>query len=138
MKVFPPNILKCMSPADRKALGKAGLTPEEALQKAETKSEKELQSLIVALLRLKGIEPIVSAMNKRTTNNVGLPDILFAVNGRRRFYACAWEIKMPGSKLSWEQVKMAERLEDLPNGWNWRVIRSVDEALEELRRMGIE
>src|ERR1043165_8946289 len=114
--VLPNNYLKCLSAKDRKALGKAGLTAEEAIAAYEAKSERELQRQIVSLLRLKGIEPIVSRMDKRTSNNIGTPDILFAVIGSYRASdtACAWEVKLPGRDLSEDQERMKIRMTEPP------------------------
>lgn len=132
-----------MSKSDREALGKGGMTAEEALAKAEVKNERDLQRQIVALLRLKGIEPIVSRMDKRTSNNVGTPDILFCVHveidsSSWAAVGCAWEVKFGDGKLSVEQQRMHVRMSTPPNGWRIRVIRSVDEAIEELQLIGIE
>lgn len=143
--VLPPNILKCLRPEDRKSLGKGGLLPEEALRKCEIKSERDLQKQIVGLLRLKGIEPIVSRFGKKTTNNIGTPDIIFSVSTFNYAYgpplpvtvSCGWEIKLPTCKSSKEQEQMAVRLSTPPNAWRYRIIRSIDEALTELKQMGI-
>ncbi len=61
--VLPESFLRCMKEEDRKSLGKAGLTASEANAKCSRRSEKELQKHIVNLLRLRGIEPIVSRMD---------------------------------------------------------------------------
>lgn len=126
MKVLPENILRCLKPEDRKAVGQR--TTAEVMKNGEAKSEKELQKQIVGLLRLNGIEPNVSAMHKATTHRVGWPDITFAAFG----IPCAWEIKMPTGEESKEQKQMAIRLSTPPNCWRCRVIRSIDEALHEL------
>lgn len=76
---LPPSFLKCLSPSDRKSLGKAGILPEEALAKQEAKSEKVLQNLIINLLRLKGIEPLVHRMDKKSAATVGWMDLTFAI-----------------------------------------------------------
>lgn len=146
---LPDNIKKMMRPEDRKSLGVAGLTNEEAIQRAQVKSERDLQKLIEALLRLKGVEPIRSRMDRKTSNNLGTPDFLFAVKGmiegeqpftrnKPRIFACAWEVKLPGGKLSLEQTQMAARMISEPNAWEWTIITSVDDALIQLRAMGIK
>ena len=142
MKVLPDNILRCMRPEDRRKLGQK--TAEEVLAQGEAKSEKELQRSIVGLLRLKGIEPLVPAFGKKTRIAEGWPDITFAVQSERgpaRFgwpiFACAWEIKMPQGRLTPEQENMVTALSRPPNHWRHRVIRSVDQAIAELKEMGI-
>lgn len=129
-----------MSKADREALGKGGMTAEEALARAEVKNERDLQKQIVALLRLKGIEPIISRMDKRTSNNVGTPDILFAIDvydDPSYDVPCAWEVKFGDGKLSVEQQQMHVRMSTPPNSWRIKIIRSVDEALIELKKLNI-
>ena len=142
--VLPETFLRCVKPEDREKL-KLGLTAEEFMAKGAAKNERDLQRQIVSLLRLKGIEPNVSRMDKRKTDAVGWPDITFAVgkqhdiypNAYDGTYACAWEIKHGDGKLSTEQQQMALRLSSKPNCWRHRVIRSVDEAMAELRDMGV-
>jgi len=130
--VLPEAFLKCVDPEDRKRL-RLGMTAEEFMAAGREKNERELSKQIVALLRLKGIEPIVSATHRRATNNVGTPDVLFAVGGQ----ATAWELKTPTGKLRPEQEQMAVRLQSPPNQWRWRLIRSVEQARAELKEMGL-
>lgn len=140
MPLLPANFLKCISAEDRKKLGKAGWTPEEALAKATVKNERDLQGKIVNLLRLKGIEPLWHRTDKRSHATVGWPDITFSTfhrgNGWDDFCPSAWEVKLDG-ELSTEQQQMLIRLQTPPNGWRVRIIRSVDEALDQLRQIGI-
>lgn len=139
--ILPDSFLRCLSPADRKALGKGGMTAEEAIAKQVAKNERQLQGQIVNLLRLKGIEPLWHRTDKKSAATEGWPDITFSINWRRRLdeaIACAWEVKFGDGELSQAQKAMKIRLETSPNNWVWREIRSVDEALAELRRIGIE
>ena len=134
-------MLRCIDPAERKKLKLK--TAAEAITTAEIKSERDLQKQIISLLRLKGIEPIVSRMDRKTSNNVGTPDLLFAITGDLRGWewgaeACAWEIKLPGKVLEPHQEAFAKRMISNPNGWSFSVIRSVDQALKELNDMGFE
>lgn len=140
MKVLPDSYLRCMSAKDRKSMGKAGQTAAETLAKADVKTEKDLQKAIISLLRLKGFEPIVSRMDKRTSNNIGTPDILFVTLDllRASIVACAWEVKLPGEQLREEQERMMVRLITPPNFWSYSLIHSVDEAIAELKDMGID
>lgn len=145
--ILPDAFLRCLDPSDRKKLAGGQLTAEEALSKAEVRSEKELQRQIVALLRLHNIEPIVSRMDRKTSNNVGTPDVLFSVVGEWKNIdadcegqfqiACAWEAKMPNGKLSIEQEQMHLRMSVKPNAWHIKIIRSVQEAVDDLRELGV-
>jgi hypothetical protein len=135
-------VLRRMSAADRASLGKAGLTRADCEALCEAKNERELQKQIVSYLRLQGIEVNVSRTDKRTTHKKGWPDLTFAiifrVNGyRSEWIPCAWEIKFGNGKLSPEQEKLATTLTSPPNGWRFRVIRSLDEARGELWKLGI-
>lgn len=127
--VLPDNVLRCMSPSDRRSLGQ--MTQEECIRKAEVKSERQLQNAVVGLLRLRGIEPLVPTFGKKTRISEGWPDITFAAYG----IPCVWEVKLPHGKLSTEQHQMAVRLLSHPNSWRWRVIRSVDDAISELKEL---
>src|SRR5438105_10429918 len=57
----------------------------EAMSKAQIKNERQLQSMIVNLLRLKGIEPLWHRTDKRSAATVGWPDISFAVAVQREW-----------------------------------------------------
>src|SRR5256885_7581653 len=112
-------MLRCLSPSDRKAIGQ--FTFEEVLQHADVKNERQLQSQIVQLLRLKGIEPLWHRTDKRSAATIGWPDITFAVRSSQlnddgtfwiaQYYPCAWEIKFGDGQLSKEQQQMAVRLQ---------------------------
>ncbi len=140
--ILPESFLRCLSTEDRQKLASGAYSAEEALRRAEIKSERDLQKVIVGLLRMKGIEPNVSRMDKRKTDAVGWPDVTFAVIAGFGIInswdcACAWEIKFGDGQLSKEQQQMHVRLSTPPNYWRIKVIRSVDEALEELRKLGL-
>jgi hypothetical protein len=148
MKVLPEKYLRLMSAEGRRKHGQK--TASEVLEQGEAKSEKMLQKQIVGLLRLKGVQVNVSRMDKRKTDTVGWPDITFSVAIFERVYdtngepyeacsqtPCAWEVKMPQGKLSQEQEVMKSRLTTPPNSWRYRVIRSVDQAIAELKEMGV-
>lgn len=143
MKVLPDSYLRCLSAKDRKSMGKAGQTAAETLAKADVKTEKDLQRQIIALLRLKGIEVNVSRMDKKKTDSVGWPDLTFSITGDLRGWewgseSCAWEVKLPGRQLDKAQQEMMVKLTTKPNGWQYSVIHSVDQAIKELSDMGID
>lgn len=135
--VLPNHILRLVPAIERAKMGKAGLTADECFARAEIRNERDLQKLLVNYLRQKQIEPIVSIFGRKTTNNIGTPDILFAVFVDGQITACAWEVKTKSGKLTMEQHQMALRLSMPPNGWRHRVIRSFDEARKELQELGL-
>jgi len=110
---------------------------EQLPTKAEIKSEKELQDQIANLLSLNGIIACRHRTDQKTTCNVGWPDFTFAVESGLRSIPCAWEIKLPGGKLDPEQMKVMIRMMEPPNAWVYKVITSVDEALMELKKLGL-
>jgi hypothetical protein len=106
--------------------------------RSELKTERELQGQIVNLLRLKGIEVLWHRTDKKSAATIGWPDLVFSLEHGLRSIPCLWEIKLPGRKLSDDQMKLMVRLMEPPNAWMYKVICSVDEALAELRKLGIE
>jgi hypothetical protein len=141
--LLPDYFLRCLDPRDRKKLGKGGITAQEAASRAEIKNERQLQGLIVNLLRLRGIEVLWHRTDKKSAATVGWPDLTFSVpnqngthiNGWLVAIPCAWEVKLPGENLSDKQDSMWGKL--IANGWRLKIIRSVDQALVELKAMGL-
>lgn len=132
--VLPDAFLSKMDKADRKRLGKAGVTTAEAEAKQAFKREKELQQRCVALLRLRNIVCNVSRTDRRKTDMVGWPDLTFCVPRRERHgIPCAFECKLPGCHPTPEQVKVMQQMMD--NGWFIRVITSEEQFLETLKTL---
>jgi hypothetical protein len=61
-------------------------------------------------------------MDRKTSNNVGTPDFIFAVRGR----AVALEVKLPGRRTTTEQERFLCAL--IGDGWLAKVVHSLDEA----------
>lgn len=123
---LPDSILKRITPADRKLAGLPGPlaeTVKAAADKADLRREKELQRDIENWLRLRGITAIRSRMDRKTSNNCGTPDFLFAVRGQ----AVAIEVKLPGCSLSDDQIRIRQGM--IADGWNYSVVTSLDEAI---------
>ena len=142
---LPDHIVRLIDKADRTKMGLKTL--EEQMGENDFKSEKELHRGIENLLRLRNIVFFHSRTDKRTTRPVGEPDFLFSViivadsdkTHQQRLswpISCAWEIKLPGKRLDPEQEKMFASMTARPNSWCCRVIHSVQEALDELRKLG--
>jgi hypothetical protein len=92
--------------------------------KAEIRSEKQLQEQIVGFLERNNTVVIRSRMDRKTSTNVGTPDLLFAVKLR----PVAFEVKLPGKKPTEEQRNMMLRMTG--NGWACFIIHSYDEAVQ--------
>lgn len=128
-----------MTPEQRDAFGIE--TYEQLQTKVQTYNERKLHKDIQQLLNLKGIVFFEQRMDKRSRGPKGWPDFVFTVhrNGDPTLQPIAkgWECKTGTGKLSSEQVKMIEQMECPPNGWNVTVIRSLQEAIDELKTLGI-
>lgn len=127
--ILPDHVLEKMNPSDRKRLGKAGVTMREAIEKAEVKSERDLQNLIANELLRRGIWFTRSAMNKRTTNTVGTPDFLFCVHG----LFCAVEVKHAAGKLRIEQSLALSEIR--VNGGRAVAVRGFQEFVQFLKEV---
>ncbi len=122
---LPDSLLRRVAPADRRAAGLPCPVAELtvlATVKAYKKREKELQEQITNWLRIRGITVIRSRTDHKTSNNVGTPDLLFAIRGR----AVALEVKLPGCKPTPGQEKFLCALAG--NGWKIAIVHSLDEA----------
>ncbi len=103
-------------------------------------SEIQLHAAIKNLLDSIGVCYIYSRSDKRATNTPGTPDFIFStMTGFARAFPnpCAWEIKLPKKKLRPDQEKMRQRMATAPNAWRYSVITSIDEAITELKSMGL-
>jgi hypothetical protein len=137
MTVIHENILKRMSPADRKAMGKTGWTAQECIERAVIKSERDLQNQIVSYLKCcRGVNWVIwSRMDRPTTLATGTPDICFVTeaidyslgsSGFRYRAAIAFEVKLPGKDLDPAQIEARDAM--MEDGWRHAVIRSLSEA----------
>ena len=121
--ILPNHFLEKMDPAERRKLGKAGMTAAEALAKAEAKSEGDIQKQISNWLLLHSIAFYRAAMHKKTTGRVGWPDFTFAING----LACAVEVKFGNSDPKPAQKETMRAMK--ANGWRVAVVRSLQETI---------
>jgi|SRR5215472_168926 len=148
MKITDPNLLpehikRMIGHAQRHALGI--VTNEERSHKVERYNERKLHSQIRQLLGLKGIAYLEMRMDRRSHATVGWPDFTFCVplgpdksdptNNVHVAVPCAWECKVDGRKPTTEQVEMHLRM--IGNGWRVRIIRSLKEAADELKALGL-
>lgn len=118
--ILPENILRNVH--DRKALGKAGQTAEEAMAAYSARSEKDLQKQISNLLNLRGIVFINPPMHKRSILPTGWPDYTFALAST----PIAIEVKIGKKEASEEQKEIHDKMRR--NGWQVHVVRTLDEV----------
>jgi hypothetical protein len=107
--IIPENVLRKMSKEDRKQFGKAGLTFEEACERAALKSEKDLQTVCLNYLSLKAIPYCAPQFGKKTRIPEGWPDVTFPHPKDGRF--CAVEFKHGSNHTTPEQARTLQRIE---------------------------
>jgi hypothetical protein len=135
--------------AERKRLGKDFRLMSEINQDNEHRSERDLHAQVENLLRLKGIVWFSQRMDRKSRGIKGWPDYVFAVfllptasktdpvGNVRTPVPVAWELKLPGKKLSPEQEELMRRMTSGVNAWHYRVIHTLQEAADDLRSLGV-
>lgn len=103
------NLLKRLSPADRKSLGKAGMTTDEGVRVFQHNYEKQLQSQMCQLMDQRGIFFSRSRMDKKTTIRKGMFDFTVYLPGGKFL---AVETKAPNGHLSIFQQKIIKEFQD--------------------------
>jgi hypothetical protein len=124
MTILPEHVLNKMSKADRKRLGKAGLTATEIHSKQDYRAEIEIHNQIKAYLSRNNIRYLYASPNKRSTLPVGFPDITILLIGGRMLFL---EVKTANGKLSPEQIDWQTYLTSIDH--LHYVVRSYDEAI---------
>lgn len=145
---LPDHILRMIEHAERVKLGKHFRTMSEINSQNEYRNERALHAQIRNLLSLKGIVYLEQRMDKKSRGIKGWPDFTFAVLLNKPSKAdptnvtmvpipVAWEIKLPGKKLSPEQEELQRKMTSGNNAWHYLVIHSVQEAFEDLQSLGL-
>jgi reverse gyrase len=118
-------------------LGQVLLEPKERpLSKEEIKNEKQLQNQIASHIEnTYGALVIRSRTDRKTTTNVGVPDLLFSLRpkGQTVGVPIAFEVKLPGKEPTEEQHKMMLRMTG--SGWLCYVVDDYDVAKEIARNI---
>lgn len=128
------NMLRLMNPEDRKSLGLR--TKAEVLARGIIKAERDLQKQIASLLGLREIVYCWHRMDRKSHATPGWPDFTFSVRMGVMQIPCAWECKLPGKELEPHQAKLKQQMTTWPNGWRYRTIHCLDEAITELKELG--
>jgi hypothetical protein len=92
-------------------------------------SEGDLHKQVIALLKYYNVPVCHSRFAKRSTITIGWPDITFCILGN----PIAWELKVGKNGLSNEQRAIRANMER--HGWQYRVIRTLEEAESHLREV---
>ena len=132
--MIPENMLRLMNPADRKSLGLR--TKAEVLARGIIKAERDLQKQIASLLGLREIVYCWHRLDKKSAATPGWPDFTFSIRMGVLTVPCAWECKLPGKELEPHQAQLKQKMTNWPNGWRYRTIHSLDEAITELKELG--
>lgn len=127
--IIPEHFLRLMPEADRRAMGKAGMTIPEIADRNAAKLEKQIHDQIEAYLRIQGITYRHDRMDRKTTGTVGWPDFTFAVNGA----PVAIEVKRPGQRPTADQIDVMAGL--VRDGWNVRVVFGVADVVDLVRSL---
>ena len=135
MKLLPGHMLRLVAPGERAKLGQR--TRGETLACGVITAERQLQGQIANVLGLRGIVYCWHRTDKRSAATPGWPDFTFSVRTGDLTISCVWECKMAGKELEPHQAQLKEKMTSWPNGWRYRTIHSVDEALVELKRLGL-
>lgn len=123
LKTVPESFRKRIAPEHRKEIGHDAMTMGEHAEKNAAKLEKKLHEDIDQFLMMKGVRVRVrSRMDKRTTNNKGLPDFLFVYNS----VPFAIEVKRQGEDPRDDQKECGHNMQ--MDGWSWHVVRSLQEV----------
>jgi hypothetical protein len=134
--LLPPNIRNKIDPADRRALGKAGMTTEENIDAKRTKDEKADHNRVMSWVRRNELECIHAPTFRRVHDlPPGWPDFSLIWGDRILFV----ELKSARGRLSPAQLEMKAKLEAqgatvyvkfsyestkrLMIGWLWEVAR---------------
>ena len=127
--ILTDSFLKSLPEEERKKLGKAGITKEEAAAAYSATTEKQLQDDIAQWLDLQQIYFETDRMDKKTSGKKGRADFRICAAGRW----LSLEAKVGKNRPSPEQEEQAERL--IRSGGSYAVVRSLAEAIAEVRKI---
>jgi len=144
---LPDNILRRMDATQRKSLGKSGRTQEEIDAKRGVELEKEIHRQIGQWLRSKDIVFQHERMDGKTRGTVGWPDFTFVWKKETLIriqlsefnlsqvenLPIGCEVKRPGEKPTVDQKQVHDWMRQ--NGWTVLVVHSLQELIEELKKL---
>ena len=128
LTVFPGSLLRCMSAADRKALGQ--MTASEAQESYTRGQERVLKHDVERWLNLQGCWIFSQGMHRRTGGRIGTPDVLACVPPIGVFLAI--ELKAEGGRLDPAQTSELERIRAA--GGIAVVARCLDDVMHAFRK----
>jgi hypothetical protein len=126
--LLPDNILTKLSEADRRSLGRAGMTSAEAQAKYATGVERAEQKIFSMWLTQRGLYFIQARADRKSTIRVGHPDFSIFRDGRTLFL----EMKCPHAQPTKEQIQCINELRTA--GFEAEIVRSAASAIETTKR----
>ena len=127
--ILTDAFIRTLPEEERKKLGRAGMTQQEAQAKYAAGEERRLQDDIATWLDHEQIYFESDRMDKRTSGKKGRADFRICANGRW----LALEAKAGNGTLSSEQAQQGERLRK--SGGVFAVVFSLKEAIAEVRKI---
>ena len=133
---LPDHFVSRLPPEERKKLGRAGMTQEEAQKIYVARTERELQGDVSDWLRANRIPYFSPRFDKRTTVQVGMPDYIACVerviDGEKvgLFTAIECKCRVTRGKLTEEQ--MARMGQIIGASGVYLVIYAVEELVKAL------
>jgi len=128
--IVSEGFLQSLPEAERKKLGRAGITRAEAIAKYRAGQEKQLQDDVTRWLNLHQIYFNSDRMDKKTSGKKGRADFRCCVMG----HWISFECKTAAGTLSKEQAEDAARLRK--SGGTFVVVFSLQDVLEAVRAAG--
>jgi hypothetical protein len=129
--VLPEGFLRALPLEERKRLGRAGLTSEEAQARYVADQEKKLQRDIATWLNREQIYFESDRMDRKTSGRKGRADFRVCVEGQW----LSLEAKSETGKLTKEQAAEAARLRK--SGGKFVVCSSLKSAIDAIRSMQV-
>jgi VRR-NUC domain len=120
-----------IDPADRKRIGRAGMTAAEGHERLLRRLERDEQNTLASWLALREADGVLvydwSTTHRRTTNRRGMPDFRI-YRGER---ALLGEMKIEDGRLSRDQLEMLQKFSRA--GTTVQVWNSAAQAIERIR-----
>ena len=130
--VLSDGLLAALPEAERKRLGRAGMTKAEAQVKYAAGREKELKHDVVNELNRRGAWIFDQPMSKKTRGRPGVPDII----GCYRGYFLSVELKSAGETLRSDQAQEAVAIRKA--GGRFVLAYSLNDVLEALENIDVD
>jgi hypothetical protein len=127
MPLIPENLLKLMSPADRRQYGRAGWTLAEVQERVDGRLERKEHVIVVSWCALNEIPCRHDRTDRKTTGNLGWPDFTIIYAGN----ALLGEMKIGRNKLSTDQTRVIGTLS--ATGTSVQIWYSGAEAIESIK-----